>query len=46
MPITYTYESVKFNRTNGFFATQWIDGVYSGKQFGRTKSDAVAAFDE
>lgn len=43
---TFTYEAVRLNGVNGFIATRWINGVHSGKQFGKTKKAARAAFDQ
>ena len=42
--VTYTFERVIYNNVKGFFAVRRINGVYAGKQFGRTKKLAIAAF--
>lgn len=42
---TYTFQRATYNGTNGWFATRRIDGVYAGKQFGRTRAAAQASFD-
>jgi hypothetical protein len=42
---TYTYQAVTYNGVKGFIATRRIDGVFSGKQFGRTKLEAKTLFD-
>ncbi len=43
---TFTYQAVIFNGVQGWLATRRIDGVYSGKQFGKTKKDARLAFEQ
>lgn len=42
---TYTFEKATYNGVSGWFATRRIDGIYAGKQFGKTKAEAKAAFD-
>jgi hypothetical protein len=42
---TYTYEAVTLNGVKGWIATRRISGVHAGKQFGKTKAAARAAFD-
>ena len=44
--ITYTFEKVKYNNVDGWFETRRIDGIYSGKQYGKTKALAKQAFGE
>jgi len=43
---SYSFERVTFNGMRGWFCTRRINGVYSGKQFGRTKQAAINAFSE
>lgn len=43
--ITYTFQRATYNGTTGWFATRRINGVYAGKQFGRTRAAAQASFD-
>ena len=43
---TFTFQRVTFNGVKGWFATRRINGVYAGKQFGRTQTAAKASFDE
>ena len=43
--VTYTFERVIYNNVKGFFATRRINGLYAGKQFGKTKALAIKAFD-
>lgn len=42
---TYTYQAATYNGVKGFFAERRIDGVYAGKQFGKTRKAAREAFD-
>lgn len=42
---TYTYQSVILNGAKGWLATRRIDGVYAGKQVGRTQRAAREAFE-
>jgi hypothetical protein len=44
--IKYTFQKASFNGLKGWIATRWIDGVHSGKAFGKTKKEAIAQFDE
>lgn len=46
MQATYTFERVILNGVAGYIATRRIDGVFSGRQFGKTKKAAIAAFSE
>jgi hypothetical protein len=46
MATTFTYEAVTLNGVKGWIATRRIDGVHSGKQFGKTKKAAREAFDQ
>lgn len=41
---TYTFQRATYNGVPGWFATRRIDGVYAGKQFGRTRAVAQASF--
>lgn len=43
---TYTYQAVIYNGISGWIATRRIDGVHAGKQFGKTKKAARAAFEQ
>jgi hypothetical protein len=43
---TFTFQRVTLNGVAGWIATRRIDGVFSGRQFGKTKKLATAAFDE
>ena len=40
-----TYQKVTLNGVAGWIATRRIDGVHAGKCFGKTKAQAVSAFD-
>jgi hypothetical protein len=42
---TYTYQAANYNGVKGFFAERRIDGVYAGKQFGKTRKAAREAFE-
>ncbi len=42
---TYTFEKVTFNNQAGYIATRRAAGVFAGRAFGKTKKDAIAAFD-
>jgi hypothetical protein len=42
---TYTYQQVTFNGIRGYFATRRVNGLYAGKQFGKTQKAAREAFD-
>ena len=46
MATTFTYEAVTLNGVKGWIATRRIDGVHSGRQFGKTKKAAREAFDQ
>ena len=41
----FQYQRVTYNGVKGYFATRYIAGVYSGKQFGTTRTAARKAFD-
>ena len=43
---TFTFQKVRLNGKNGWIATRYVNGVHSGKQFGTTKKQAMAAFEE
>jgi hypothetical protein len=40
----FTFERVTYNNTQGWFAIRRINGVYAGKQFGKTRKLAQSAF--
>jgi len=42
---TYTYQAATFNGVKGFFAERRINGVYAGKQFGKTQKASREAFE-
>ena len=42
---TFTFQSATYNGVKGYFATLRINGVYAGKQFGRTQRAAREEFD-
>ena len=42
---TYTFDKVTLNNQPGYIATRRIAGVFAGTAFGKTKKDAIAAFD-
>ena len=42
---TFTFERATYNSVFGWFATRRIDGVYAGKQFGKTRKAAQLAFE-
>lgn len=44
--VKYTFQKASLNGLNGWIVTRWIDGVHSGKAFGKTKKEAVEQFDE
>lgn len=41
MKTTFTYERVTYNNAKGWIVTMWVDGIFSGKSFGRTRAAAV-----
>ena len=41
----FTFEKVTLNNQTGYIATRRIDGVFAGTAFGKTRKDAIAAFD-
>ena len=41
----FQYQRVTYNGVKGYFATRYIAGVYSGKQFGTTRTAARKALD-
>lgn len=41
---TFIYEAATLNGVKGWIATRRIDGLYAGKQFGKTKKLAREAF--
>lgn len=43
---TYTFERVTLNGVKGWLAVRRIQGVFAGQLFGKTKQDAIAAFQE
>lgn len=43
--ITFTYQRAMLCGRRGWIATRRIDGVFSGRMFGRTKRQAAAQFD-
>jgi hypothetical protein len=43
---TYTFERVTLNGIKGWLAVRRVGGVYAGQLFGKTKHDAIAAFQE
>jgi len=43
--IKFTFEKVTLNSVNGWLATKRMDGVFSGTLFGKTKKDAMRAFE-
>lgn len=43
--VTYTYQAVTYNGVCGYIAIRRIDGVFSGRQFGRTQRAAREAFE-
>lgn len=45
MKIAYEYHAATYNGIKGFFASRRIDGVFSGRRFGRTKATARLAFE-
>lgn len=42
----FTFQRATYNGISGWFATRRINGVYAGRQFGRTRAAAQASFDE
>lgn len=42
---TFTFERATVKNVSGWIAVRRIDGVYSGKQFGKTRKAAKAAFE-
>lgn len=45
MQVTFTYQRVTLNGTRGWIASRRINGVFDGRRFGKTKTDAKEAFD-
>ncbi len=43
--ITYTFQKVTYNGIQGYIATQRINGLFNGKQFGKTKTQAIKQFE-
>lgn len=41
---TFTFQAVTLNNVKGWIATRRIDGVFAGKQFGKTQKAAREAF--
>ena len=44
--VTFTFERATYNGVYGWLAVRQIDGLYAGKQFGKTRKAARAAFEE
>jgi hypothetical protein len=44
--VKYTFQKASLNGLKGWIVTVWIDGVHSGKAFGKTKKEAIAQFNE
>jgi len=44
--ITFTFEKVMLNSVDGWLATKRTDGVFCGTLFGKTKKDAMRAFEQ
>jgi hypothetical protein len=42
--IKYQYKKFIYNHVSGYLVMRWIDGVYAGQQFGKTKKEAVNQF--
>lgn len=42
----FTFQRATYNGAKGWFATRRIGGVYAGKQFGRTRAEAQAKFED
>ena len=42
----FTYKKVIYNHVRGYFAIRWIDNTFAGQQFGKTKQEARAKFDD
>jgi hypothetical protein len=42
----FTYKKVIYNHVLGYIAIRWIDNTFAGQQFGKTKQEARAKFDE
>jgi len=43
--IKFTFEKVVLNKQKGWLASKRIEGVFSGTLFGKTKKEAMQAFD-
>ena len=43
--IKFTFEKVVLNNREGWLASKRIEGVFSGTLFGKTKKEAMQAFD-
>ena len=43
--VTYTFQKVTHNGIKGYIATKRIDGLFIGKQFGKTKAQAIKQFE-
>jgi hypothetical protein len=44
--IKFIFQKIIYNGIAGYFATRYIDGVYSGKQFGKSKKQARDQFNQ
>ena len=42
----FTYKKVIYNNVSGYFAIRYINNIFAGQQFGKTKQEARAKFDE
>jgi hypothetical protein len=42
---TYTFQRVTLNGIKGWLAVRRVRGIYAGQLFGKTKHDAIAAFE-
>ena len=41
----FKFQKVTYNGVKGWFADRYVDGLYLGKRFGKTKKQAMQAFD-
>lgn len=43
--VSYRYRRVRYNGTLGYIATMYVNGVYTGELFGRTRKIARQGFE-
>jgi hypothetical protein len=43
--VQYTFERATVNGRKGWIVTRWIDYVFAGRSFGKTKQAAIDSFE-